>query len=147
MQVSSSVHRSLAGRRPRGTWAHPCHVRVGGETRQLEVGPRENRPRTFQSVPTATTAALTDGGFFRHHNWSRRCNQMAYNLLQLLIPARFLLTFGHLIPTLMMILTRKENIMAALPADPSDGQIKRAKDEVIPILRAPQPFLPSYSLF
>mmetsp|Transcript_33013 Transcript_33013/g.99515 ORF Transcript_33013/g.99515 Transcript_33013/m.99515 type:complete len:140 (-) Transcript_33013:537-956(-) len=54
---------------------------------------------------------------------------MAYNLLQLLVPARFLLTFGHLVPTLMMILTRKENIMAALPADPSDGQIKRAKDE------------------
>mmetsp|Transcript_4981 Transcript_4981/g.15784 ORF Transcript_4981/g.15784 Transcript_4981/m.15784 type:complete len:103 (+) Transcript_4981:216-524(+) len=64
---------------------------------------------------------------------------MAYNLLQLLVPARFLLTFGHLVPTLMMILTRKENIMAALPADPSDGQIKRAKDEVIPILRAPSP--------
>ena len=76
---------------------------------------------------------------------------MRRNLQQVLIPARFMLTLGHLISVLMIIMTKRENITAALPQNPTEAQIDDAKDEVLfPRARtAPPPLTharPAYSV-
>ena len=43
---------------------------------------------------------------------------MGRSSLNLLIPARFLLTVGHLVSVLTMVHTRKENLSSAVSADP-----------------------------
>jgi hypothetical protein len=47
---------------------------------------------------------------------------MGRSSLNLLIPARFLLTVGHLVSVLTMVHTRKENLSSAASADPKDAQ-------------------------
>ncbi|KAK7239764.1 transmembrane protein [Aureococcus anophagefferens] len=55
---------------------------------------------------------------------------MGRNLLEVLIPARFMLTMGHLVSLLMMIVyTKKENILAGLPRDPGKARYDDAKAE------------------
>ena len=55
---------------------------------------------------------------------------MGRYLLEVLIPARFMLTMGHLVSVLMIIYTKKENILAGLPPNPSKSQYDEAKHEV-----------------
>jgi len=55
---------------------------------------------------------------------------MGRNLLEVLIPARFMLTMGHLVSLLMIFYTKKENILAGLPSDPGKSRYDEAKYEV-----------------
>ena len=45
------------------------------------------------------------------------------------IPARFMLTMGHLVSLLMIVYTKKENILAGLPRDPGKARYDDAKAE------------------
>lgn len=47
----------------------------------------------------------------------------------MLIPARFMLTMGHLVSLLMIVYTKKENILAGLPRDPGKARYDDAKAE------------------
>ena len=55
---------------------------------------------------------------------------MGRNLLEVLIPARFMLTMGHLVSLLMIVYTKRENILAGLPRDPGKSRYDAAKSEV-----------------
>lgn len=55
---------------------------------------------------------------------------MGRNLLEVLIPARFMLTMGHLVSLLMIAYTKKENILAGLPSDPGKSRYEEANREV-----------------
>lgn len=44
------------------------------------------------------------------------------------IPARFLVTLGHLIGALMVIKTKSDNLYAGLPYNATEDEIARAKD-------------------
>lgn len=46
------------------------------------------------------------------------------------IPARFLVTIGHLIAMLMVFKTKGDNVYAGLGNDPTVVQVKTAKDDV-----------------
>lgn len=55
---------------------------------------------------------------------------MSSRILEVLVPTRFVLTTGHFIATVMITYTKKENIYAGLPVDPSRSRYDRAKSEV-----------------
>ena len=46
------------------------------------------------------------------------------------IPARFLVTLGHLIGALMVFKTKTDNVYAGLPYNATEDEITRAKDNV-----------------
>lgn len=46
------------------------------------------------------------------------------------IPARFLVTIGHLIAMLMVFKTKVDNVYAGLGNDPTAAQVAAAKDDV-----------------
>mmetsp|Transcript_13557 Transcript_13557/g.16387 ORF Transcript_13557/g.16387 Transcript_13557/m.16387 type:complete len:115 (-) Transcript_13557:368-712(-) len=50
-------------------------------------------------------------------------------VLEVLIPARFVLTVGHLVAMLMIAYTKRENLFAGLPVDPSNTRLDKAKKE------------------
>jgi len=49
-------------------------------------------------------------------------------LLEILIPARFMLTIGHLVSVLMIAYTKHENFRATLP-NPGEDRLHKAKQE------------------
>lgn len=51
-------------------------------------------------------------------------------VLEVLIPARFVLTTGHLVATIMILYTKRENLFAGLPRDPSPSRFDRARGEL-----------------
>lgn len=57
-------------------------------------------------------------------------SQLQRGLLDALVPARFFLTAGHLVATVMIMHTKRENLLAGLPVDPSTSRYDRAKAEV-----------------
>lgn len=46
------------------------------------------------------------------------------------IPARFLVTIGHLIGVLMVFKTKTDNVYAGLGTDPTPAQVATAKDDI-----------------
>lgn len=46
------------------------------------------------------------------------------------IPARFLVTLGHLIGILMVFKTKSDNVYAGLSYDPTIAEVDTAKDDV-----------------
>jgi len=48
-------------------------------------------------------------------------------VLEVLIPARFVLTMGHLVAMLMIASSKRDNIYAGLPTDPSQSRFDAAK--------------------
>ncbi|KAJ8599377.1 hypothetical protein CTAYLR_007011 [Chrysophaeum taylorii] len=54
---------------------------------------------------------------------------MGGRILEVLIPTRFVLTTGHLVATMMIVYTKKQNLDAGLPVDPSKSRYDSAKAE------------------
>jgi len=54
---------------------------------------------------------------------------MAHPALNALVPTRFMLTMGHLVSTLMLTYSKRDNILAGLPADPAKNRYDDAKRE------------------
>ena len=64
------------------------------------------------------------------NDYSARALKMARTTLKTLVPTRFMLTMGHLVSTLMLTYSKRENILAGLPNDPDQSRYDEAKHEV-----------------